>query len=476
MAVAELFMGAFITVLFEKLASGDLIRLARSAGIYSELNKWRNTLIQIQAVLADAGQKHIRDKSVQLWLNKLQHLAYEIDDVLDDLATKAIRSQLSKESSATTSKRTSREGDKESLLGKLLDNESSSSKNVNVVSIVGLGGIGKTTLAQLLCNDKKVKDNFELMAWVCISDDFDIFNISKGILQAVAGGNQDFANLNLLQVALAENLSRKRFLLVLDDVWNENYHEWELLQRPFNVGAPGSKILVTTRKTMVASMMDSIQTYPLQLLSNEDALSLFAQHASGKQNFDVNGILKSHGDDIVKKCGRLPLALRILGRLFRDKSNDDEWEALLNSEIWHLDNGSEILPALKLSYYDLSPHLKQLFAYCCLFPKDYMFEKDELILLWMAEGLLYRPNVKKSMESFGWDCFKELVSRSFLQHSNNDKSLYTMHDLMNDLAKIVAGEFFFMLHDKMDVDNKIEALEKSHHVSFIREEYEVYKI
>ncbi|KAJ0715548.1 hypothetical protein HanPI659440_Chr13g0502471 [Helianthus annuus] len=87
MAVAELFIGAFITVLFEKLASGDFIRLARSAGIYSELNKWSDTLTQIQAVLVDAGQKHI---PVQLWLNKLQHLAYEIDDVLNDLATEAI--------------------------------------------------------------------------------------------------------------------------------------------------------------------------------------------------------------------------------------------------------------------------------------------------------------------------------------------------------------------------------------------------
>ncbi|KAJ0715521.1 hypothetical protein HanPI659440_Chr13g0502131 [Helianthus annuus] len=108
MAVSELFIGAFITVLFEKLASGDLIRLAKSAGIYSELNKWRNTLTQIQAVLADVGQKHIRDRFVQLWLNSLQHLAYEIDDVLDDLATEAMRSQLNQESSASTSNYTSK--------------------------------------------------------------------------------------------------------------------------------------------------------------------------------------------------------------------------------------------------------------------------------------------------------------------------------------------------------------------------------
>ncbi|KAM0008428.1 putative virus X resistance protein-like, coiled-coil [Helianthus debilis subsp. tardiflorus] len=545
MAIGEVFIGAFITVLFEKLASGDLIRLARSAGIHPELNKLRKNLALIRAVLADAGEKHIRDRSVQLWLNELQHLAYEIDDVLDELATEAMRRQLNKESYANASTSTStklkfipsklhaikyglkmrsklegittklrelveeknllgleddaerpkrgsrrseetsllpivvigRESDKKALLGKLLGSESSNSQTptVNVVSIVGLGGIGKTTLAQLVYNDNKVKEQFELMAWVCVSDEFDVFGINKAIFQAVGGGNQDFASLNLLQVALSEKLSKKKFLLVLDDVWNENYKEWELLQRPFYVGAPGSKVLVTTRKTMVASVMGSVQTYPLEILSDEEALSLFAQYALGKPNFDSRPTTKLHGEAIVKKCGGLPLALRTLGWVLRTKSNDEEWEELLNSDLWNSQNESEILPALRLSYYDLPGHLKQMFVYCCLFPKDYIFDKDELVLLWMAEGFLDQPKGDKLVESFGGECFEELVSRSFFQHSTNDKSLYTMHDLINDLATSIAGEFFFTLDDKMDVYNSQEALEKVYHLSYIRESYGAYK-
>ncbi|KAD3336380.1 hypothetical protein E3N88_31899 [Mikania micrantha] len=553
MAVGEIILSAFITVLFEKLASSDMMRLARYAGILSKLENLRSNLLLIQAVLVDAGQKHISDTSVELWLNELHHLAYEIEDVFDDLVTEATRRRLkNQESDASTSNNTKskvlkfipnkfhavnygrkmspkideittklrglvekkkilglkdnverssrprkrleetslvdeskvigRKGDKEALLGMLLGSESSSTQttNVNVVSVVGLGGIGKTTLAQLLYNDEKVKVHFEFRAWVCVSDEFDVLKISKAIFQAVGGGNQDFANLNLLQEALKEKLSKKMFLLVMDDVWNENHQEWELLQRPFTVGAPGSKVLVTTRNTTVASAMDSVQPYDLELLPDEEALSLFSQHASDKQNFDdVNRKLKLYGDKIVKKCGRLPLALKTLGRVFRGKS-DEEWEELLDSEIWNSKNESNILPALMLSYYDLPPHLKQIFAYCSLFPKDYVFDKDELVLLWMAEGFLYQPNEDKQMEILGGEYFKELVSRSFFQSSTifsilNDKSCYTMHDLINDMAKSVAGEFFFMVDDKMDVYERKEALKKCHHLSFLYERYGAYK-
>ncbi|KAK9069188.1 hypothetical protein SSX86_013304 [Deinandra increscens subsp. villosa] len=546
MAIGELFIGEFISSLFDKVASGDLISLVQSVGIHTELNKLRTSLAPIRAVLVDAGEKRIKDTSVQLWLNKLQHLAYEIDDILDDLAYEAMRRRLDQESNASTSNNMSkvlkliptkfhaltygrkmsskldeitttlrelieeknilglndnsverstrasrrleetslvdeskiigREGDKEALLGKLLGIESSGNQNVNVMSIVGLGGIGKTTLAQLLYNDDKVIKHFELRSWVCVSDEFDVFTTSKAIFKDVGGDDRKFETLNQLQVALSEKLSNKKFLLVLDDVWNENYNEWELLQRPFHVGSPGSKVLVTTRKDMVASVMDSIQAYPLELLSNEDALSLFAQNASGGQNLHVNRILELHGEDIIKKCGRLPLALRTLGRVFRKKSDVEEWEELLNSKIWNSHNQSEILPALKLSYYDLPPHLKQMFVYCCLFPKDYMFDKDELVLLWMAEGFLCELNGNNSMESFGQECFEELVSRLFFQHLTIDKSVYTMHDLLNDLARSVVGEFFLMLDGKMDVDHRIEALDKCHHFSFIRDEYGANKM
>ncbi|CAH1440693.1 unnamed protein product [Lactuca virosa] len=533
--MAEIAVTAVITVLCEKLISGDLMKLAGSEGIDSQLKKWKNTLPLIQAVLADASQKHITDKAVQLWVNNLQDLAYDIDDVLDDLATEAIRRNLNKEALASTStgkllkffpncctnftphnfmygrkmsskldeittklcdlvdqrkglglnvnversniterrleqtslvvesKIMGREGDKVALMGKLLRNEECD-QNVSIVSIVGMGGIGKTTLAKLLYNEQEVKDHFELRAWVCISEEFDVFNISNAIFEALGGDNKRFSNLDPLHVALKEKLSKKRFMLVLDDVWNEDHSKWELLQSPLLVGAPGSRIIVTTRSTMVASLMDSEESYGLDVLSNEDALSLFSQHAVGEKNFEKHPTLKSLGEGMVQKCGRLPLALKALGRVLKGNRNGDEWEKLLKSEIWDIDDGSEILPALRLSYYHLPPHLKQLFAYCSLFPKDTEFKKNELVLMWMAEGFLSQS---KSMERLGHHYFEELLSRSFFQQSTNDEFEYTMHDLMNDLATSVAGEFFCRLDGEMDVSDTNEVFEKLRHLTFI---------
>ncbi|PWA38073.1 hypothetical protein CTI12_AA584590 [Artemisia annua] len=364
--------------------------------------------------------------------SKLDELVKEKNDLDLDVNVKVERSnrRLEETSLVDESKVLGREGDKEALLEKLLVDES----KVSVVSIV----------------------------------EFDVFKISKAVFQAVTGENKDFANLDLLHVALKEKLSRKKLLIVLDDVWNEDHDAWESLKSPFVDGAPGSKIIVTTRKTSVASVMNSFEPYNLEVLSNETALSLFARCALDEPNFDKHPPLEKIARGIIDKCDGLPLALVTLGRVLKTKKgNEGDWEELLNSEIWNLHDASGVLPALKLNYYDLSPDLKQLFAYSSLFPKDHLFDKKKLVLLWMAQGFLSQSVGSKSMESLGCHYFEELKSRSFFQHSANNVSLYTMHDLMNDLAVSVAGEFNFMLDDKIDADGRTEVFEKLRHFSFL---------
>ncbi|KAJ0851433.1 putative P-loop containing nucleoside triphosphate hydrolase, leucine-rich repeat domain superfamily [Helianthus annuus] len=358
------------------------------------------------------------------------------------------------------------------LLVKLFEN-GSCSQNFSIVPIVGMGGLGKTTLAKLLYDDAEVKKHFELKAWVSVSDQFDICNISKVILQSVKGEDKEFTDQNFLQVAIKNQLKDKRFLIVLDDVWSESYDDWQTLVSPFKECATGSKIIMTTRKVQLLTKLGCVHLNHVQTLSHDDAVSLFAQHALGVDNFDSHPVLKQYGEGIVEKCDGLPLALTVLGRSLRTK-NEEEWKELLNNEIWRSGKKDEIVPALRLSYNDLSACLKQLFAYCSLLPKDYMFDKDDLILLWMAEGFLNTSSSNKSMERLGVEYFEELLSRSLFQHAPNNNSLFVMHDLLNDLATSVAGEFFLRLDIEKVKDFRQEALEKYRHMSFVREEYEAY--
>ncbi|KAJ0665487.1 putative P-loop containing nucleoside triphosphate hydrolase, leucine-rich repeat domain superfamily [Helianthus annuus] len=533
--MATIIASELLNVVFGKLASEALNAYVRSQGIHSELKKLERTLTQIQSLLNDASQKEITNEAVQNWLNGLQHLAYDVDDVLDDLATEAMHRELTHQSGPITSKvkklvptsirnfklsnrmhhklddittkledlekekdrlglinlkdekpkrpyQTSlldtsrivgRQEEIKELLVKLFEN-GSCSQNFSIVPIVGMGGLGKTTLAKLLYGDAEVKKHFELKAWVSVSDQFDILSISKVILQSVKGEEKEFADLNLLQVALRKQLRDKRFLMVLDDVWSESYDDWQTLVSPFHACAPGSKIIMTTRKVQLLTKLGYDHLNHVQTLSHDDVVTLFAQHALGTNNFDSHPVLKQYGEGIVEKCDGLPLALSVLGTLLRTKTEEEEWKELLNSEIWRLGKGDEIVPALRLSYNDLSACLKQLFAYFSLFPKNYVFSKDLLILLWMAEGFLNPSSSNKSMERLGFEYLEELLSRSLLQHAPNDKSSFVMHDLLNDLATSVAGEFFSRLDIENVPDVRKEALERNRHMSFVRYQYVTY--
>ncbi|XWS77384.1 hypothetical protein CRYUN_Cryun01aG0256800 [Craigia yunnanensis] len=170
----------------------------------------------------------------------------------------------------------------------------------------------------------------------------------------------------------------------------------------------------------------------------------------------------------------MPLAVKTLAGLLRCKIDYHEWEDILNSVIWDLpEENSDILPALRLSYLYLPFHLKQCFAYCSIFPKDYEFDKDELVQLWIAEGFIHQPKGLKQVEDLGSDYFHDLLSRSFFQQSSVSKSCYMMHDLINDLAQYVAGEVCFRLEDKINSNGQCYVSKRARHSSFIRQKYDV---
>ncbi|CAL5381830.1 unnamed protein product [Camellia sinensis] len=552
MPIGEIFLAAFIQVLFEKLASTELLKFARREQVHSHIERCSGELAKIQAFLADAEGKQIENRAVKMWLEELTDLAYDLDDILDEFATEALQRKLTLESQAASTSKSKlwamiprcckglnpttllsdftrssiskieeitsrlqkilesgsgyglqqivagesakgwhrppstslihepricgRDKEKTEIIDFLLSNESSDSK-VSVIPIVGMGGLGKTTLAQMVYNDEVVNKNFDLKAWVCVSDEFDILKISKVILESITSKSCEFKELNQVQVQLKQNLVGKKILIVLDDVWDKKYNDWNVLKSPFNDGALGSKIIVTTRDRDVASIMGTVQNHLLQHLSDDDCWSVFEQHAFGNRSLDANPNLVFIGRKIVRKCKGLPLAARTLGGLLRCKERGDEWEIVLNSKIWDLtEQGNEIPPALRLSYHHLPSHLKQCFAYCSILPKDYEFEEMELVFLWMAEGLLQQQNGEKRMEDLGVEYFRELQSRSFFQPSSSgESSKFVMHDLINDLAQSVAGYTCFRLEDKLKDQEQRRKLKSARHSSYMQSYFDAIK-
>ena len=240
-----------------------------------------------------------------------------------------------------------RDDEREAVVSKLLGESSQEARDVDVISLVGLGGIGKTTLAQLAFNDAEVTAHFEKKIWVRVSEPFDEVGIAKAILEDLEGRAQNSVELKSLLQGVSQSIKGKRFLLVLDDVWTENHGQWEPLKLSIKGGAPGSRILVTTRNHSVATMMGTDHMINLETLSKEVCRSIFNIHvAFQERSKDERERLTDIGDKIASKCKGLPLAAKVLGDLMRFERQEKSGKMfyLANCGSWNM---------LKEEYLDL---------------------------------------------------------------------------------------------------------------------------
>jgi len=497
---------ALLGIVIENLGSFVREGFATYLGVGNFTQKLSSNLTAIQAVLKDAEEKQIKSHAVKDWLQKLADAAYVLDDILDkcsitlkahgdnkqitrfhpkkilarfhpkkilapfnigkrmkevakrldDIAEEGIkfgfqpvrvtdeRQQVDDERRQTTSvisepRVYGRDHDKEKVV-KFLLKHAIDSEELSVYSIVGVGGQGKTTLAQMVFNDESVKTHFDLKIWVCVSDDFSV-KVLECIIEDTIGKKPDLSSLESMQKKVQEILENKRYLLVLDDVWSEDQEKWNKFKSFLQHRTKGASILVTTRLDTVASIMGTYDAHHLARLSDNDIWSLFKQQAFGGNREEIAELV-AIGKKLVKKCVGSPLAAKVLGSSLRFTSDKHIWNAVLESECWSLPEVDRIMSALRLSYFNLKLSLRPCFTFCAVFPKDYEMVKENLIQLWMANGLVTsRGNLQ--MEHVGNEVWNELYQRSFFQEVKSDfvgNITFKLHDFVHDLARSIMGE------------------------------------
>ncbi|KAK6946372.1 Rx, N-terminal [Dillenia turbinata] len=341
-------------------------------------------------------------------------------------------------------------------INKLVQELTNIQSHSRIVSIVGIGGSGKTTLARKVYNHSHVKRHFDCSAWISISQEWRARDIFTNILTQISSLSKEERELiekmthDELVLKVQNHLKEKLYLLVLDDIWKNE--AWDELKPSFPSGILGSKHLLTTRIKDVALHADpNCFLHMPRSLKNIEAWELLSKKVKrviGEGTSQQVTVFCKLGKEMVKKCGGLPLAIVVLGGLLATRTTIQEWEKLsqnISSQLRKAGKGShqhhgEVLTVLALSYNDLPYHLKSCFLYLGLFPEDFEIRARRLIRMWIAEGFILSSQIdrEETLEDAGEDCLHELIQRSMIQVGTTDASgrvkTCRMHDLMRDLC------------------------------------------
>ncbi|KAL4185395.1 hypothetical protein AMTRI_Chr10g230470 [Amborella trichopoda] len=434
-----------VSFLLQKLDKLLVDEVQLLSGVKDGIQWIKDELEGMKVLLKNADEKRERNEAVDAWVRQVRDIAYDAEDVPDKFILEIARLQRRrgfagclmssvssikehkvatkiKERGRLNLERREEEGSTSNVVatrgvctrrisslleeadlvgieekvkvveGLLLDGD----QQLKVISIVGMGRLGKTTLAKKIYNNGFVKKHFVRRAWVTISQSFNKIEIFNAILQ------------KKLHAHLQDNM----YLVVLDDVWKENV--WKEMHNEFLDLYNGSRFIITTRMAEVTSPWSKV--YKLEELTPEEAWLLFCKKAFGGTNGNSCPLeLENIGRLVVKECEGLPLAIVAIGSvIYKRPKTIHAWDKVRRSLAYELDMDKGVKRILTLSYRDLSPLLKYCFLYCCFFPGDYEIPCRKVIRLWVSEGFIEGRRGITKMEVAA-DYFKELLDRSLIQ-------------------------------------------------------------
>ncbi|CDP15468.1 unnamed protein product [Coffea canephora] len=525
-ALVDLLLGPTIEVLVEKAINLASEQIGRFVGFKKDLEKLKNTLTLIQAVLCDAEKKQVAEEFVKQWLKNLEAVAFDAGNLLDDINYEMIRRKVEiqnqmkrkvcfffslsnpiafrckmackiqkinmdlkrineearsfdlqsqtapalpppSEARFIKNRETvsadvgasfiGRDDDVSAIVRKLT--ATSNNETISVIPIMGMGGIGKTTVAQKVFNSLDIENHFDKRMWVCVSDfkkHFDANRLFGLMLESLEVPMPEVARKEAKVRKLKESLDGKepngalwaRFLDSLRGISS----------------AKGSWVIVTTRNKRVANITAfASDPWPLKVLSNDDCWLIISKNAF--RDREAPGDLKELGLELAKKCQGLPLAASVLGGMLPNKERN-EWQSILDTGLQNIggDEDGDITKILKLSFdHLLSLSLKKCFAYCSIFPQDFEMERNQLIQLWAAEGFLHsNPRNRMSMEEVGNRYFTILLERNLFQDAEEDDYGNVlnckMHDLVHDMVQFISDSKTLRLTESSSIDMETSSI------------------